>query len=158
MTSTTDFEIDKCSFDLRIHHSYSLPPCQSDFWLLGRRTRLSSGQVFRQVIRINPDSEVGISQGRFLLFIFNVLNFENRISLKFHFVPRLRRSFSNPSLFPASRPGLLSNGPSDLIKLRREAPIGNRPERKLGRDRTKELSAEGAALANESNFGILDNW
>ena len=133
MTSTTDFEIDKCSFDLRIHDSYSLPPCQSDFWLLGRRTGLSSGQVFRQVIRINPDSEVGISQGRFLLFIFNVLNFENRISLKFHVVPRLRRSFSNPSLFPASRPGLLSKGPSDLIKLRREAPTDNRPERKLGK-------------------------
>ena len=76
------------------------------------------------------------------------------ISLKFHFVPRLRRSFSNPSLFPASRPGLLSYGPSDLTKLRREAPTGNRPERKLGRDCTKELSAEGAALGNESNFGI----
>ena len=108
--------------------------------------------------KIILDSELGISHGQFLFIVFNGLNSENLISLKRHFVPRLRRSFSNPSLFPASRPGLLSYGPSDLIKLRREAPTGNRPERKLGRDRTKELSAEGAALANESNFGILDNW
>jgi len=65
------------------------------------RTIAGSGHDGRGIDSINPDSEVGISDGRFLLFTFNLLNYENTVSLKFRFVPLLRRSFSNPSLFPA---------------------------------------------------------
>ena len=72
-------------------------------WDGNHRRALEERKIFcyAEELPFNPDGEVGISDVRLLLFVFNVLNSEDIISITFHLVPRIRRSFSYPSRFPA---------------------------------------------------------